>query len=56
MAAALSAFDSTVQTTHVWLNELLGLLRWQDPHRAYLALRAVLHALRDRLSVGHGVE
>jgi uncharacterized protein (DUF2267 family) len=52
MATGLSAFDSTIHTTHVWLNELLGLLGWPDePHRAYLALRAVLHALRDRLSV-----
>jgi uncharacterized protein (DUF2267 family) len=24
---------------------------WPDKHRAYVALRAVLHALRDRLSV-----
>ena len=26
-------------------------LDWSDRHRAYLALRATLHALRDRLSV-----
>ena len=51
MGNGLRAFDSTVQTTHVWLNELRGLLGWEEPHRAYLALRAVLHALRDRLSV-----
>ena len=53
MNAGLAAFDSTIHTTHVWLNELLGLLGWpdDDPHRAYLALRAALHALRDRLSV-----
>jgi uncharacterized protein (DUF2267 family) len=51
MSTGLSAFDSTLQTTHVWLNELVGLLDWpDDQHRAYLALRAVLHALRDRLS------
>ena len=52
MSNPLSAFDSTVQTTHEWLNELTGLLGCpDDPHRAYLALRVVLHALRDRLSV-----
>jgi uncharacterized protein (DUF2267 family) len=51
MRTDLSAFDSTVQTTHLWLKELMGLLGWQDQHRAYLALRAVLQALRDRLSV-----
>lgn len=26
-------------------------LDWQDRHAAYLALRATLHALRDRLTV-----
>jgi hypothetical protein len=51
MRTDLSAFDSTIQTTHLWLKELMGLLGWQDQHRAYLAFRAVLHALRDRLSV-----
>src|SRR6516162_2996456 len=51
MSTGLTPFDSTVQTTHVWLNELMALTGWQDPHPAYLALRAVLHALRDRLSV-----
>ena len=47
----LTAFDSTIQTTNVWLHDILEQLRWQDRHRAYHALRAVLHALRDRLSV-----
>jgi uncharacterized protein (DUF2267 family) len=51
MSTGLSAFDHSVQTTHVWLNELNDLLgRPDDQRRAYLALRAVLHALRDRLS------
>jgi len=47
----LAPFDSTIQTTNVWLNDVLERLGWQDRHRAYQALRAVLHALRDRLSV-----
>jgi uncharacterized protein (DUF2267 family) len=50
-ATGLTAFDSTIQTTNVWLNELMERLGWQDKHRAYHALRTVLHALRDRLSV-----
>jgi uncharacterized protein (DUF2267 family) len=46
----VAAFDSTLQTTHVWLNEICEEMGWErDPHRAYHALRAVLHALRDRL-------
>jgi uncharacterized protein (DUF2267 family) len=51
MSTNLNALASTVDTTHAWLNELAGLLGWRDRHRAYLGLRAVLHALRDRLSV-----
>jgi uncharacterized protein (DUF2267 family) len=47
----LAAFDSTVQTTNVWLHEIMEQLGWADQHRAYHALRAVLHALRDRLPV-----
>jgi uncharacterized protein (DUF2267 family) len=47
----VTAFDSTIQTTNIWLNDTLERLGWQDRHRAYHALRAVLHALRDRLSV-----
>jgi uncharacterized protein (DUF2267 family) len=48
---SVAAFDSTVQTTNVWLHEIQERLGWQDTHRAYHALRAVLHALRDRLPV-----
>jgi uncharacterized protein (DUF2267 family) len=49
-ATGLAAFDSTIQATHVWLNEICEELGWaRDPHRAYTALRVVLHALRDRL-------
>ena len=47
----LPSFDSTVQTTNVWLHDIMDRLGFQDRHQAYHALRAVLHALRDRLSV-----
>lgn len=47
----LAAFDSTLQTTNLWLHELMQELGWDDRHRAYQALRAVLHAVRDRLTV-----
>lgn len=49
--SGLPAFDSTLHTTNVWLHDLMDQMMWQDKHRAYVALRAVLHALRDRLSV-----
>jgi uncharacterized protein (DUF2267 family) len=44
-------FSNTLQKTHIWLKDLAAELRWEDQHRAYLALRATLHALRDRLTV-----
>jgi len=48
----LTPFDSTLQTTNIWLNDIRERLGWtEDHHRAYHALRAVLHALRDRLPV-----
>jgi uncharacterized protein (DUF2267 family) len=48
----LAAFTSTLQTTNTWLKELMEELGWIDRRRACHALRAVLHALRDRLPVG----
>lgn len=47
----VKAFDSTIQTTNVWLHDIMERLGWQDRHLAYRALRAVLHALRDRLPI-----
>jgi uncharacterized protein (DUF2267 family) len=47
----LPVFDSTLHATNTWLNDVASELRWADKHQAYRALRAVLHALRDRLSV-----
>jgi uncharacterized protein (DUF2267 family) len=47
----LDVFDRTVQNSNLWLKELMELLGWQDRHGAYLALRATLHALRDRLTL-----
>lgn len=48
-ASGLEVFDSTLQQTHIWLQQIMKRLGRDDRHRAYLALRAVLHALRDRL-------
>jgi uncharacterized protein (DUF2267 family) len=47
----LAAFDSTLQTTNIWLNELMEEMGWQDRHLAYQAMRTVLHAVRDRLTI-----
>jgi uncharacterized protein (DUF2267 family) len=50
-ATGLAVFDTTLQKTNSWLKDLMDELGWEDRHKAYLALRATLHALRDRLTV-----
>jgi uncharacterized protein (DUF2267 family) len=53
----LEVFDTTVQKTHAWLHDVMDELDWEhQPHKAYLALRTVLHALRDRLTVEEAVQ
>jgi uncharacterized protein (DUF2267 family) len=52
----LSAFDVTVEKTNLWLKEIAAELGTDDRHRAYLALRQTLHALRDRLPIDEAAE
>ena len=49
-------FDGTLQKTRTWLKDVMERMQWQDEHRAYYALRIVLHALRDRLPVDEVVD
>jgi uncharacterized protein (DUF2267 family) len=49
-ASGLEVFDDTVHKTNLWLKEIMEALG-PDRQRAYHALRAVLHSLRDRLTV-----
>jgi uncharacterized protein (DUF2267 family) len=51
----LSVFDTTVQETNLWLKAIMEGLHTDDRHLAYLALRATLHALRDRLGPENAV-
>ena len=46
----IGSFESTIHKTNVWLKDVMEELDWDSHERAYHALRAVLHALRDRLS------
>jgi len=46
----LGILDRSVQKTNVWLRDINYELSWFTFQRGYIALRAVLHALRDRLS------
>jgi len=50
-ATGLEVFDRTLEKTNSWLHDLMQSLNWTDRHKAYVALRATLHALRDRLSI-----
>src|SRR3954471_9040398 len=50
-ATGLDVFDTTLHKTNHWLNDAMQVLSWQDRRKAYQALRATLHALRDRLTV-----
>jgi uncharacterized protein (DUF2267 family) len=55
MTTGLDVFDTTVQETNLWLKELMERLGTYDRHRAYSTLRAVLHALRDRIGPANAV-
>ena len=46
----LEVFDQTLQKTNIWLKEIMEQVG-PDRQCAYHALRAVLHTLRDRLTV-----
>ena len=47
--AGIHALDTALETAEQWISDLMQGLDWHDRHRTYLALVAVLHALRDCL-------
>jgi uncharacterized protein (DUF2267 family) len=49
MTTGLDTFDKTVQQSNLWLKDVMERLNTYDRHHAYSTLRAVLHALRDRI-------
>lgn len=51
-----SVFAQTIQETQIWLKEIIDGGALTDEHRAYAALRAVLHHLRDRLPVDEAAD
>lgn len=48
--STLSILDRSFQKTNIWLRDANYELGWFTFQRGYLSLRAVLHALRDRLT------
>src|SRR4051794_19354760 len=49
-ATGLGAFDKTLQTTHIWLNEIMDVIG-PDRQAAWHLLGAVLRTLRNRVPV-----
>jgi len=45
----LAVFDKTLQETNAWLKVVMHELETEDRESAYAALKAALHALRDRI-------
>ena len=52
----LDTFDRTVHRTNEWMHDLMNELSWRDKHKAYVAMKATLHALRDRLTVDEAAQ
>jgi len=44
-------FGDAVRNSQRWIDDVLKETGWDDPQRAYSTLRAVLHVLRDQLSL-----
>src|SRR5262245_24586442 len=47
--------DASIQATNRWFNELMQELNWVDRRKTYIALRCVLQAWRDHLSIEDAV-
>jgi len=50
------SFDTAVQKADIWLKELSRELGADSKKQAYSALRAVLHTLRDRLTIDEAAD
>src|SRR3954447_14996593 len=48
-ATGLEVFDTTLQKTNEWLQEMMQEFGTESRQQAYLILRATLHTLRERL-------
>jgi uncharacterized protein (DUF2267 family) len=54
--STLEILGRSTQATHIWVKQASEELHWSDERRCFLALRAVLHALRDRLTIEEAVQ
>jgi len=51
-----SIIERSVEAAHIWYRDVAEELGTEDQHYAARALRAVLHSLRDRLTVEEGAQ
>ena len=51
MSYGVETFEGTIQKTRGWLWDVMRELEVGNEHQAFAATRAVLHVLRDRLTV-----
>jgi uncharacterized protein (DUF2267 family) len=54
-ATGVDSLDHSIQETNLWLKAVMRRLDTEDRHLAYVALRAVLQALRDRIGPENAV-
>ena len=52
----LVSLDRAFQTTRLWMNEMSKELQWTEERRVYMALRTVLHGIRDRVTIAEAVQ
>src|ERR1041385_2433335 len=52
----VDVFDATVERSTSWLQDLMRELNWSDRRESYIALRSVLHGLRDHLPIEQAVQ
>ncbi|WP_050930872.1 DUF2267 domain-containing protein [Aestuariivita boseongensis] len=55
-ALGLRILDDAAHSTNVWVNDINERLGWDNKHRAYRLMRAVLHAVRDHLRVDEAAQ
>jgi uncharacterized protein (DUF2267 family) len=56
MTSVAHIWDKALSKSNVWLSDLSYELGWENAHLTLVALRAVLHALRDRLPPDEAVD
>lgn len=52
----LETFDTAIQKADIWLKQIMLEINTDSKRKAYMGMRAVLHALRDRLTIDEAVD